>query len=57
MSPGIPTSVEIKKKLPQPKYSTTNPEGAEKNVLASPIIEDNRAYCVPEYSFLHKTDK
>lgn len=57
MIPGIPINVEIKKKFPQPKYSTIKPEGADKNVRARPITEDKSAYCVPEYSFLHKTDK
>ena len=49
--------VEIIKKFPQPKDSTMNPDGEDKNVLARPIKEESNAYCVAEYSFLHNTDK
>ena len=55
--PGSPTIVEIIKKFPQPTNSTTNPEGADKKVLAKPIIDESNAYWVPEYSFLQRTDK
>ena len=37
-------SVEIRKKLDQPKNSTTKPEGEAINVLATPITDDNKAY-------------
>ena len=56
-SPGSPIIVEKIKKSPHPKDLTINPDGADKKVLAKPITDDSKAYCVPENSFLHNIDK
>ena len=57
IKPGKPNIVDIMKKLPQPNDSTMNPDGEDKKVLAKPIKEESKAYCVAEYSFLHNTDR
>ena len=49
---GKPHIVEKIKKLPQPKASTKYPDGDDKTALANPIIDDNKAYCVPVYFLL-----
>ena len=55
--PGIPKNVEIRKKYPHPTNSTKKPPGDDNTVLAIPIIEESKAYWVPVYFLLHKTDK
>ena len=49
--------VEMIKKWLHPTASTIKPDGDDKKVLAKPIIDESKAYCVPEYSFLQRTDK